>query len=209
MVYGAVIGGEQIQGQFDNPDSQNFYDIGDGPVIRGTNIISEKIETLAQGEAAAQSLLNQRSFVVQMGELSVIGFETLRAGQLVTLSGFTGAPDGTYLVIEKRHIVPPGITILKVAAFMTELEEIIISLIKRMREREKEVIDDTITPIKFINTFESTDSVDTIVTIEKEALNNTFIVGHAVNGVVGRGFLAVDGEQIIVGRNTTITQLIP
>lgn len=207
-VYGATIGGVQIGARTENIESQEFYGDGTNNLIKGKTIINENKKTEDECRALGQAILNEFSFVIQRSNIIALGYETLKAGQLITLSGFTSAPNGLYLVLEITREYPPGLTTLTMAQFFVETEDFIVDLIRRMREREKEALDSTITLTKFLNFYDTLTSADTLI-IEKEAINHTWIAGHPTNGKVGEGFLGVDGQQITVGSNTTITQLIP
>ncbi len=197
-VYGAVVDGVQVVIRKEDPTSQATYG-----VVRGQTIIDEKLLTLPAAESRADSILAQKAYVVQQGEIAVIGYETLMAGQLVTLSGFAGAANGLYLVIEKIHEYPPGLTKIKVAKYETQMENVLVDLVKRMREREKESLDASALSIKFMNFYVTSGNNATITHIVQQDINAGFIVSHKVNGLVGRGYLGVTSTQILVGRYMT------
>jgi hypothetical protein len=128
---------------------------------------------------------------------------TLKAGQLVTLQNFDSVPDGQYLVTEIRRQVPPGEAYISVAEYRRELEDVIVDLIKRMREREKENIDEDAVQTKFLNFYETETHSDVIVEIVKQNINDGYIAGHETNSICGRGFDGVEGTPLKCGRYIT------
>ena len=201
-IYGDTIDGTQISARDENPTSQSTYG-----VVRGMTIVDEKITTVLQAEARAAAILSERAFVVQVGEISVLGYETLEAGQLVTLNNFDSVSDGTYLVTEKVHRYPPGETIIKVAEYRIELEDVIIDLLKRMRLREKESIDEDALYTKFMNFYEETSNQDTLSVI-KISINDGYIAAHKTNGKIGRGYNGQGSTQLLAGRYATESVII-
>ena len=202
-VYGATIGGVQVVTRNDDTASQAFYG-----VINGETIINETITTEDQAGIAAAAVLNAKAWVIQTGELTLLGYETLKAGQLVTLNNFDSVDDGTYLVIEKRHDVPPGTTYIQIAAYASNVEDVIVDLVKRMRLRERDEIDEDAILTKLVNLFESSTHSDTIVNIIQVDINDGYIAGHATNSIVGRGFDGVGSTQLLTGRYATESVII-
>jgi hypothetical protein len=197
-IYGATIAGVQIATRSEDLSSMEYYG-----VIKGQTIIDEKITTLDQAEARAASELAEKAWVVQTGEISVFGYVTLKAGQLVTLQNFDSVPDGQYLVTEIRRQVPPGEAYISVAEYRRELEDVIVDLIKRMREREKENIDEDAVQTKFLNLYETETHTDTIVEIIALNINDGYVAGHEINSICGRGFDGVEGTPLKCGRYIT------
>lgn len=201
-VYGATFGGVQVAARVESLASQVKYG-----VIRGATIVDEKISTVLQAKARANAILSEKEDVIQVGEIEVMGYETLQAGQLVTLTNFDSVSDGTYLVTEKIHRYPPGTTIVKVAEYRIELENVIVDLIQRMRIREKESIDEDALYTKFMNFYETTGNADTISVIQVD-INDGYIVGHKTNGKMGRGYNGVGSTQLLVGRYQTESVIV-
>ena len=201
-VYGDTINGVQIAVRDENPTSQSTYG-----VVRGMTIVDEKITTVLQAEARAAAVLSEKAFVIQVGEISVLGYETLEAGQLVTLNNFESVTAGTFLVTEKVHRSPPGDTFIKVAEYRIELEDVIIDLLKRMRIREKEAIDEDALYTKFMNFYEETSNQDTISVI-KISINDGYIAGHKTNGKIGRGYDGQGSTQLLAGRYATESVIV-
>lgn len=201
-VYGKIVGGIQIAARSESIPSQDLFG-----VIKAELILEEDIETEAEAEALGDSILAEKAFAIQLGTLTVIGQEALRAGQLVTLAGVPGLTDGQYVVIEKEHRSPESITILRVAQFRVDFEDKMFNLIKRMREREKENLDENATLTKLLNFYEDTTSDDSIEVFQVN-INDGYIAGHRTNGIIGRGFNGVGGTQLKAGRFHTETQII-
>ncbi len=201
-VYGKVVGGVQVAARAEDGDSQTYYE-----VIKGVTILSETVETDTEAEAIGNSMLAERAWKIQTAKLDVFGYEALRAGQLITLADVPGLTDGQYLIIEKEHIYPGGLTVLSLANFRIEMEDIIVNLIKRMRDREKELLDEDATLTKLLNFYEDTTSDDTLEVIQVH-INDGLIAGHKTNGVIGRGFNGVGGTQIVAGRQQTETVIV-
>ena len=201
-VYGKFVGGVQVAARAEDLASQSFYG-----KVKGTTIIKEEIETEAEAEALGNSILAEKSFSVEMGTIMVLGYETLRAGQLVTLLSIPGLTDGQYLVVEKEHDFT-GETRLKVAQYRIDLDDMISSLVKRMREREKESLDENATQVKLLNFYEDTTSTDVIIEVIKVEINDGYIASHEINSIAGRGFNGVGGTQLKAGRYGTETVII-
>jgi hypothetical protein len=202
-VYGATIGGVQVAIRNEDPASQEFYNI-----INGKTIIDEKITTEAQATAISSAILSEKAWVIQTGTLVLIGYETLKAGQLLSLSNFDSVQDGLYLVIEKRHDVPPGLTTVQVAEFQAKTEDVMVDLLKRMREREKEALDESAILTKFFNFYETEQHQDVIINVIQQDINDGYIAAHKTNGLAGRGYDGVGGNQLKAGRYLTETVII-
>lgn len=203
-VYGKVISGVPIAARAEDTESQNYYGTPGKPRIKGITIIEEKLETDSEAEALGSSIISQKAWRVQMASMDVFGYESLRAGQLITLSGVPGLDNGQYLIIEKEHIYPEAVTTLRLANFKKEFEDFIVNLIKRMRSREKEALDEDATLTKLLNFYENTTSTETIEVI-KVSINDGLIAGHKTNGVIGRGYTGAGGTQVVAGRYGTET----
>ena len=202
-IYGGTSGGVQVAIRVEDPTSQSYYGI-----IKGMTIIDEKITTELQAQARANAILSEKAWVIQIGELSVLGYETLQAGQLVTLSNFESITDGSYLVTEKMHLEPPGNTLIKVAEYRAELEDVIIDLLKRMRAREKEAMDEDAFQTKFLNFYVTSLNTDLIVNVIQVDINDGYIAAHKTNSLAGRGYDGVGSTQLKVGRYRTETVII-
>ena len=202
-IYGGTSGGVQVAIRVEDPTSQNYYGI-----IKGMTIIDEKITTELQAQARANAILSEKAWVIQIGELSVVGYETLQAGQLISLSNFDSIDDGPYLVTEKMHLEPPGDTLIKVAEYRAELEDVIIDLLKRMRAREKEAMDEDAFQTKFLNFYVTYLNTDVIVNVIQVDINDGYIAAHKTNSLVGRGYDGVGGNQLKAGRYQTETVIV-
>jgi len=202
-IYGGTSGGVQVAIRVEDPTSQSYYGI-----IKGMTIIDEKITTELQAQAKANAILSEKAWVIQIGELSVLGYEALQAGQLITLSNFDSIDDGVYLVTEKMHLEPPGNTLIKVAEYRAELEDVIIDLLKRMRAREKEAMDEDAFQTKFLNFYVTSLNTDVIVNVIQVDINDGYIAAHKTNSLAGRGYDGVGGNQLKAGRYQTETVII-
>ena len=202
-IYGATVAGVQIATRSEDLASMEYYG-----VIKGTTIIDEKIITVDQAEIRAAAELAEKAWVIQTGEISVLGYETLKAGQLVTLKNFDSVNDGQYLVTEIRREIPPGTAYISVAEYRRELEDVIVDLIRRMREREKENIDEEAVQTKFLNFYENEFHTDTIVNIIKLNINNGYIAGHKTNSICGRGYNGIESTSLKCGRYMTETVIV-
>lgn len=202
-VYGATVGGEQVAARVEDHSSQTYYG-----VVKGTTIIDENVLTEDQAVARANAVLTEKAWIISTGEIEAFGYESLKAGQLVTLSNFESIADGKYLVTRKMHTYLPGITTISVAEYRTELEDVIVDLVKRMREREKDQIDEDALQTKFMNFYVTNAHSDAIVNVIKVDINDGFIMSHKTNGLVGRGYNGVGGTALKVGRYATETVII-
>lgn len=201
-VYGKVVSGIQIAARAEDAESQVYYG-----VIKGDTIIEEKYETDAEAEAHASSIISRKAWRVQTATMDVYGYESLRAGQLITLASVPGLTDGQYLIIEKEHMYPRAVTTLRLANYRKEFEDFIVDLIKRMRSREKEAMDEDATLTKLQNFYEETTSTETIEVIQVD-INDGLIAGHKTNGIIGRGYTGAGGTQVVAGRYGTETVIV-
>ncbi|WP_457556317.1 XkdQ/YqbQ family protein [Candidatus Pyrohabitans sp.] len=149
--------GTQVGARVEDLESQKFYGI-----VKAISIVDEKLQTADECRERGRKILDEKAWKLQQGEIVVVGYETLKAGQLVYLKGFGKVPDGYYLVIEKRHEYPPGLTYIKISQFEKVPEHVIVNLLKRMREREKESIDESSVLTKFINFYETISASDSV-----------------------------------------------
>jgi hypothetical protein len=198
-IRGATIGDVQLAHRVEDPESQAYYG-----QVKGKSIVDEKIETVVQAEAKGNAILQERARALQSHTLQVVGYETLKAGQLVRLANFDGIPNSLYVLVEKRHAVP-GPTTLKLAKYQVEFEQQLINLFQRMREREKEVQDADATVTKLLNFYETS-------TVAAELTRTTFNLGNGLiagrntisnQGLMGRGYNGQGGGQLVAGRYAT------
>lgn len=106
------------------------------------------------------------------------------------------------------HLEPPGNTLIKVAEYRAELEDVIIDLLKRMRAREKEAMDEDAFQTKFLNFYVTSLNADVLVNVIKVDINDGYIAAHKTNSLAGRGYDGVGSTQLKAGRYQTETVII-
>jgi hypothetical protein len=202
-VYGNTVGGSQVSIRVEELESQEYYGI-----VRGETIIDETIATQTQAYDAAQVILSEKAWVIQTGELSLLGYETLKSGQLITLANFESVTDGQFLVTEVRRVLPENIAYVKIAQYSKLLEDVLVDLIIAMREQSSASIDEDAIQTKFLNFYEIETHTIEIVNITQININDGYIAGHGTNSICGRGYNGVGGTQIKAGRYFTDTVIV-
>lgn len=202
-VYGATVNGVQVSVRVEDLESQEYYG-----VIRGETIVDDTILTETAAYNEALSTLDEKAWVVQSGEISVLGYEGLKSGQLVTLKNFESIDDGKFLVTEIRRDIVTGIGYLTLAQYAKKLEDYLLSVILAMRETESESIDEDSIQSKFLNFYETAQFSDAIVEIVAVNINDGYIAGHPSNSFCGRGYSGVAGTQLKAGRYYTETVIL-
>jgi hypothetical protein len=202
-VYGATINGVQVSIRVEDLESQEYYGVVRQDTIIDTTILTE---TAAYNEAL--STLDEKAWVVQSGDISVLGYETLKSGQLVTLQNFESIADGQFLVTEIRRDIVTGIAYLTLAQYAKKLEDYLLSVILAMRASEADSIDENALQSKFLNFYETEQHSDSIIEIIAVNINDGYIAGHPSNSLCGRGYSGVGGTQLKTGRYYTETVIL-
>jgi len=194
-VYGGVVNSAQVSIRIDNLESQKYYGI-----TKTETIIDDTILTENAAYVTGMTLLDEKAWVVQTGELSAIGYETLESGQLITLRNFESIDDGKFLVTEIRRDIDMGIIYLTLAKYAKQLENYLLDLILSMRSSDAESIDEDALQSKFLNFYETEEHTDNIIDIVAVSIGDGYIAGHPVNSICGRGYEA-DNEGYVEERS--------
>lgn len=130
-----IIGGgsPQIIITQDDLASQLYYGI-----IKTKQIFDNSVDTIDLASIKADNYLAENAWVLDMIIFEVDGYETLNAGELITVTLSGHNIDGTYLVIDKQHEYPSGVTSIRVARYDKNLETIITNLVDRLNNLEQQ-----------------------------------------------------------------------
>lgn len=178
-----AVGGQPVV-QVDDMASQLTYNmIKEHEVVADPTLATEQ-ECYDRGQ---QIILGQ-SDVVPSPTIQVFGYESLLPGQTVILSGFStvfNCPDDLYIVLEHKGDFNAGTQILTLAQYGTATQDAIADLIKRMRKREYEMMDESVVATQFLSFYETLEIEGYVLTVKRVTIGNSFITGHPTSGIGG------------------------
>jgi DNA/RNA endonuclease YhcR with UshA esterase domain len=150
-------------------DSQSHYGI-----IKSKQIFDDQIDTIELATIKADSYLAENAWVLDVIIFEVDGYETLNAGELITVTLSGHNIDGTYLVIDKQHEFPSGITTIRVARYEKNLETIINGLVDRLNNLEQQ---ENIITTRIQKNYGEIKITETSTAIYSIDVNDTFLLG--------------------------------
>jgi hypothetical protein len=185
FVYGdkEAIGGQPIALVEDRASQLKYNMVAEYPPITDPSLATNE-ECAARG----QQLIDSFSEGVPVLKLTVVGYGSVRPGNTISVSGFLprfNAPDGTYIVLEKGSCLTEGSQTLTLAQYTTATEDTIADLIRRMRKREYNDIDETAVALQILRFYEDVIIEGYTLTVKRIGIGSTMIAGHSTNGILG------------------------
>lgn len=154
-IYGG--GTPQVVVMLEDMDSQSYYGI-----IKEKRIVDDQVDTVALATTQAEAYLAENAWVLDMITFKVDGYESLNAGELIHVTISSHSIDSDYLVIDKMHEFPSGITTIRVARYAKNLESIISSLVDRLLKLEQSFMDESAIMTRIAKIYEQQGQVDTL-----------------------------------------------
>ena len=186
-VYGEETAGTQIIVMVEDIDSQEYYN-----GIFEKRIVDASIDTEADAIIIGNKYIEKHSYVLDIVELQLLGYENLIAGELIHLKLPDVNIDGTYLIIEKQLTYPKNITKIKVAKYVKNLEGMIADMVEKILNLERYFMEEGSAVVKIHRINEAILYTDRIV-VDKKATNDSFLIGNpgwctiGITKIGGRG----------------------
>ena len=198
-VYGdkAAAGGQPVT-LVESRASQVLYNV----VKEHEPILDNTLKTEDECYARGMSIIDGGELVEGTITIETFGKDSLPVGQTLILSNFStqyNVPNGTYLVLEISYLNTKKAQKIKLAKYDTNTSDQIADLIKRMRKREYNDLDDSVVATNIQALYDDISLSGTIV-LEKFNIGQSFITGHPVNGIGG-----LTANNIVTGMSGTST----
>lgn len=134
-VFGAKIHDRQITATVEDAASIDYYGIVKEHKIVDTNIDSDDAAT-----DLANQILEENAYDIKIGRIKIVGIYEAKPGQTINLEIPSQEVSGTYLILEESYN-SYNTTEFEVASGITEHQDFLIKLIKKMKKKEVETAD--------------------------------------------------------------------
>lgn len=178
-IFGYDDGVDQIIIMGEDISSQDYYG-----VINEKRIVDLNIMTEDDAEDFAYKYLDEHSYVLDIVEIDLLGYETLTPGNIITLKISSVNIDGDYLIIDKVLKYPSGTTTIKVAKYAKHLEGMIGDMVEKILMLERYFMEEGSTVLKLHRINEAILYTDR-VTLERRAADDSFKIGIKDWSVIG------------------------
>lgn len=172
-------GTPQVIVMLEDMDSQAYYGI-----VKEKRIVDDQVDTIALATSQAEAYLAENAWVLDMITFKVDGYESLNPGELIHVTISSHSIDSDYLVIDKMHEFPLGVTTIRVARYAKNLESIINSLVNRLLKIEQSFMDENAIMARIAKIYEQQGQTDTLK-IYSRTVGDSFrlgVTGHCELG---------------------------
>lgn len=181
--------------QIEDRASQEYYRSSANPLIREKFEVDTSLTSEADAREKAQAILNEKAWTLEPATVVADGYEGLNAGELIHVTAPSSYDiDANYLVVEKIHDSLEDLTTIHMVKWIEEAGDIIADLIRRQRKIEQAYVDETTFALKVLRAYEFNEIEDTIISVKKKAVNESWTLGHATLGKIGH-ITAVTGTH--------------
>lgn len=175
----------------DDLDSQNYYGI-----VKAKQIFDSQLDSVESASLRADEYLASNAWVLEVITFEVDGYEDLNSGELIQVTIPSHNINNDYLVIDKNHEFPSGITTIRVAKYIKNLETVINELVNRIVNLETQEISARIQKI-----YETQGYSDNL-TIYSHTVGDSFLLGVTGHCELGKMNLKDErGAQYVVGNS--------
>lgn len=171
--------GNQVIVSADDLDSQSYYG-----AICEKRIVDQELLTEDAALEFAYNYLSDHAYVAEIIKIDIIGNETLRPGDLITLKLSSVNVDGKYLIVDKILRHPDNYVTISVTKYAKNLEAVLQNLIEKILNLERAWMDDGSAVLKLHRVNEAILFTD-CTTLEKRATDDSFKIGVSGKSTIG------------------------
>jgi len=173
--------------------------------IKEKVIIDKNIKDAQEAEALLKKELDLGSIPILQGTLNVEYNKTITAGQtLVANFPIDGIPNVTYDILEVKYSIKKGLLLsdtgiqLKLNKRIKDANDTITNIAEQLKRVQADALDssDFLTRFEFVT---GSSSQSRNWTVSSRLIQDAFILGHPINGILGSPQTGTSGGQLLLG----------